>query len=168
MEDYKGARSFGFAVPLDFVNVKKGMLVMVAPTEQQSYFGVVSKIRHEFILVTLSAADGATPGAIQLSNCSSDLWSVPGTLEIEPSGSPFARGPDITPREGFLMSKNGSLLALIWHWNEVNRKERYCIDLSTGEHVDPDGRSLQPGIKLFIRQEGRRERFEWPSLTPEQ
>lgn len=152
--------TFGFATPLDFNVLEKGMLVVAAPAQDQSYFGVVTKFRHEFVLVVLASTDGEVPGPLELSSCTGALWRVPGVLEIEPAGQPFVRGPTSSPPTGFLVGNAGHLLASFLHRNDNGQKERFTIDLTTGEHSQEPGRPVMNGLTIFIRQEGRRERFE--------
>lgn len=157
---------FGFATPLNFNDLAEGMLVLAATGQTERYFGVVSKFSESFVLVVVSASDGAVPGALDLGNVSGDLWRIPGALEIEPAGLAFEPGEQSAPIAGYVIDSIGALIASFRRTNHYGEKERALIDLSTGKHTRGTGKIAAVGdVKFFIRQDGRRDRFEWPVLA---
>ena len=160
--------NFGIVRPLPFNKLEKGMLVVLAPRDGERQFGVVTKIREDWILASLSSADGDAPTATDLAYHTDDLWHIPGTLEIEPKGGPFEPLLRRSSAPTFTIDSDGNVGALL-EYSEIGMPQQFLIDLANGEHM---GRSEKMAFfkeaKFYIRQEGRHERFEWPSLTPEQ
>jgi len=162
------ASIFGTALPLNFNNLQKGQIVRAAPAIDQQYIGVVAKFGHDFILVTLLATDGKTPGPLDLSACVNHIWSIPGMLEIEPEGVPFSAGLSEAPHSTLMVDSVGGIFARFLHRNDIGQQERFLIDLNTGEHSRGQGEMKPIGpVKFFIRQQGRKERFELLTLAPD-
>ena len=160
--------NFGIARPLPFSKLAKGMLVLATPHDGQRYFGVVTKIRDYWMLAILSSTDGDIPAALDLGYVVDDLWQIPGSLEIEPSGAPFEPLMKRSSGPAFTIDSDGNVGALIDRV-DMGMKQQFLVNLSDGEHLDrADKIAFFKEAKLFIRQEGRRERYEWPALTPEQ
>jgi|GEM_PF-5478979 len=163
------AKHFGLATPVSFNKLEKGALVLAAPHTGQRFFGVVSKVNHDHVLVVLSASDNDIHAAIDLGNVVDDLWLIPGTLEIEPTSDPFMNHSKRTTVPSYIINSDGNIGSQFLYRNEVGQHQMFAVDLNTGEHLDrADKVAAFQGAKLYIRQEGRKERFEWPSLTPDQ
>lgn len=160
--------NFGIARPLPFSKLAKGMLVLAAPHDGQRYFGVATMIRDDWMLAVLSSTEGDVPAVIDLGYVIDDLWRVPGSLEIEPRGTAFQPSMKRSSGPAFAIDSDGNVGALIDRV-DMGLKRQFLINLSDGEHLDrADKIAFFKEAKFFIRQEGRSERFEWPSLTPEQ
>lgn len=161
------AAIFGFARPIPFGKLKKGMLVLAAPVDGQRFLGVVTKIREDFILIVLSATDGDVLGNLDLGYCVDDLWLVPGLLEMEPIGPAFEAGSRRAIVPGYVLDSDGNA-GVIFHHTEFGQTKQFLVNLDTGEHFD---RAEKIGYfkdaRFFIRQEGRKERFPMPDLTAE-
>lgn len=162
------ATHYGFATPLPFNKLDKGMLVLATPSTGQKYFGVVTKINHDFVLIVLSASDGDIHEAIDLGYAVDNLWQINGSLELEPQGKPFIGNVRRTEKPGYVINSDGVIACQFVHRNGVGRHQLFAVDLNTGEHVErADKVAGIDGAKLFIRQDGRKDRFEWPALTPD-
>jgi hypothetical protein len=161
------ASAFGFARPIPFSKLEKGMLVLAAPSDGQRYFGVISRVHHDMVLVILASSDGDVPGAMDIGYLVDDLWHVPGILEIEPDGAPFAPAQRRSITPGYAIDSDGNVAA-VFHYSGMGRTEQFLVNLSDGEHLTrADKIAFFKGARFFVRQEGRRERFAWPDLTPE-
>lgn len=159
--------NFGIASPLPFNSLEKGMLVLAAPHTGQRYFGVVTKIRNDWMLAVLSSTDGDIPAALDLGYVVDDLWQIRGDLEIEAAGSPFEPSLKRSSGPALTIDSDGNVGALIDHV-DMGMKQQFLINLSDGEHLARAEKiTFFKEAKFFIRQEGRRERYEWPDLTPE-
>lgn len=167
---------FGFGAPLDFNSVEKGMLAFAQPSEGQRYFGVIGKIRSDLVLIVIAASGSeAPPYVINVSALHNNMWRVPGDLEIEPRDGNFAYPPIDTPHSnGLVMDADGRLFAIVMQRDPWNSVERYIFDIATGEHADGEA-SAQPkrpfaavsDPAMYIRQEGRKDRYAVDGLTPD-
>ena len=160
--------AFGFVRPLPFNNIQKGMLVLAAPATSQRYFGVVTQIRDYMSLVVLAASDNDTPSAVDLGHMVSDIWQVPGTLEIEPGDAPFSPPHKLMSSAGYAITSEGQIAAKFLH-NSGGETLNLLINLADGEHIGKaEGIAFFANPKFFIRQEGRKERFACAALVSPQ
>lgn len=159
------ASVFGFARPIPFGKLAKGMLILAAPADGQRYFGVVTKIREDFMLIVLSATDGKTLANLDLGYFVDDLWLVPGLLEMEPASSPFEAGSRRAIIPGYAIDSEGNAGVSFPH-SEFGQTKQFIVNLSTGEHFDRVEKiGYFKDAKFFVRQEGREDRFPMPDLT---
>lgn len=169
-------KALGFANPIDFNALKKGMLVYSQPSEGQRYFGVISKIRSDDVLVVIASnSEEAAPFVINASAIHNTMWCIRGQLEIEPASGEISFPPISTPTaNGLILDASGSLFAVILQREPWGQTDRYIINLATGEHaVSADGdTTLRPystisDFSMFVTVDGRKGRFTMPSLTPD-
>lgn len=155
------AKAFGFATPLSHKSLEKGQLVLAQYGKDNRYFGVVSQMGSEFVLIVIASSDGEVPNELNLDEGDAGLWRIPGDLEVEPEGAAFGASQVTANGRGFVIDESGDVLARIAPQNR-NSPGIYYVSLSTGEIVKPVGNTaLHRRVKFFVRQAGRDERYEW-------
>jgi len=158
-------RTFGFAHPLTYADVKPGMLLSAQHGDRQ-VFGLAFQGDRE-ILVAVFLQSGSEespplPYVLDLSDIHQALSAVDGEREFEPSeGADFSVVPKArTLKDGFVLSSTGRV-GLAVSFNHYGSKNWKVLDFETGEDLaERDTLAMLPPSRLLIHQPGREQRRE--------
>ena len=153
-------RTYGFARPANYDQIKPGMLIS-ADRHGQRVIGLAFQAERE-MLVAVFQHDGDAailPYVLDLSDIHQTLTVIEGERELEPIGENYALLPRSRPLvEGFVITSGGGV-GLTVKYNDFGNVHWKVLDFDTGADLTQSGRPVSlPPSRLFIREPGRDER----------
>jgi len=157
-------RTYGFALPLKYEDVKPGTLIS-ALYDQRHVVGLSFNHGSEKLLAVF--ADGGTtdprpPYVLDLAEVHTSMTKIPGVREFEPRDS--AHYPLLPKRkptdEGFVITGDGKI-GLAVKFDDMVRGNFVQLDFDTGEGLVHGGNvAMLPASRLFVVEPGNDQRRE--------
>lgn len=159
-------RALGFAKPISIDSIAPGMLLSSSGDDGERIIGISFATEHDTGLVVVwSNRDGDVPRAQDL-DARFSYGLIEGVLEIEPEDiqDAFVAPVKLSGADtGLILTAEGGVGAAILV-SPFGRPTRAYIDLSTGKPAGrSDGIALLPFYRLWVRQDGRKDR--WPLVN---
>lgn len=157
-------RTYGFAYPLNYDDVKPGMLVS-ALYGSRHIIGLAFQGDREILVAVFDDGDDQEPRppyVIDLADIHSSLTLIPGDREIEPVDD---YSFDLLPRrragpEGFFITSSGEIGLAVTH-REFGGRKLMMLNFDTGEPMGQGGQmAFLPPFRLFVVEPGREARRE--------
>ncbi len=157
-------RTYGFAYPLKYDDVKPGMLIS-AQHGSRHVIGLAFQGDRELLLAVFD--DGGDqeprpPYVLDLSDVHASLTMIPGEREFEPADS---YSFDLLPQrrtgiEGLIISSTGRVGLAVSH-ADFGMKKFLMLDFDTGEPIQQSSQiAVMPAARLFVVESGRDTRRE--------
>lgn len=161
-------KAYGFAYPVTLGDIKTGDLLVVALGDGERVVGVSFKTEHDSgIAVLWSNRDTEVPRAEDRDA----RWvyaRIDGELVVEPVDvqDAFQVPLKVSANTGLMVTSDGRV-GVSMDVDNFGTAARAHLDLSTGERLE---RSSATGMisdyKLFVQQEGRKDRWPLVDLIP--
>lgn len=157
-------RTYGLAYPLKYEEAKPGMLIS-AMYGARHVMGLTFTGDREMLLAVF--ADGAEtdprpPYVLELTDVHGSMTVIPGQREFEPADDqPFGLLPNRKiGGDGFVITSGGQVGLAVVH-RDFGMPRFMVLNFDTGEPLERTGEiAMLPPIRLFVVEEGRKERRE--------
>ncbi|WP_295198750.1 hypothetical protein [uncultured Brevundimonas sp.] len=157
-------RTYGFALPLKYDDVKPGMLIS-AMYGTRHIIGLAFSDEREMLVAVFDdggESDPRPPYVIDLSDVHTTLTQIVGEREFDPADN---YSFDLLPQrksfvEGFFITGDGRV-GLAVTYNRFGTKKYVQLDFDTGEGIVHGGvLAVLPPARLYVVQPGREQRRE--------
>lgn len=164
LEQQMKPSAFGFAKPIKIDDIGPGMLIAATSADGERMIGVGYHGDYDAGLVVVwSSRDTDIPRVEDL-DARFVYASIDGALEVEPEDvqDAFSVLPKLKSETGLTLNAEGRIGAAV-AVDQFGTLTRDHVDLETGKSMERSaGTGLLSGYRMFIRQEGRKDR--WPLI----